>query len=75
MSRPSTRAQPTIGGRHGRDGADYARRAQAHRPDDPTAEIRRLRDGGLKPIDISVALKIALPAVFTALRSPDRRNP
>ena len=53
------------------DSSDYTKRANFHRPTDPTeleAEMRRLRAEGLKPRDISVALRLDLGAVLNALR-------
>jgi hypothetical protein len=58
----------TIGGPLGV--AQYAVLANLHRPSDPAAlaaEIARLNRGGLKPLDISVALRVALPTVLEAL--------
>ncbi len=50
---------------------DYDRLASQHRPTDPAAiaaEIRRLVAGGLRPRDVSVALRLDLAAVLNALR-------
>ncbi|MEO8313244.1 MAG: hypothetical protein ABI645_00485 [Pseudomonadota bacterium] len=50
--------------------AEYAARAQQHRPTDPAAlarEMRRLEATGLTPRDISAALRIHLVAVMNVL--------
>ena len=60
---------PTMG-----DTIDYNIRAQLHRPADPAvlaAEIRRLRAQGLRPRDLSVALRLPLGAVLDALADPN----
>jgi hypothetical protein len=54
--------RPTVGG-----SLNYAALAQLHRPTSPkaiSAEIRRLHADGLKPRDISVALRIDLSQVL-----------
>ena len=48
----------------------YERLANLHRPTDPEklrAEVRRLAASGLKPADISVALRLPLDAVRNLL--------
>ena len=50
---------------------NYDQRATQHRPTDPAAiaaEIRRLVAGGLRPRDVSNALRIDLSQVLNALR-------
>lgn len=52
---------------------DYAALSQLHRPTDPQAlasEVRRLATTGLKPIDISVALRIDPASVREMLVRP-----
>ena len=73
-------SRPTIGGQHGAELLAALSGRDRHRPSDPAAidaEIRRLHSTGLQPRDISTALRIALPAVLTALRadSPDGSQP
>jgi hypothetical protein len=51
---------------------DYRRLAELHKPADAAAiaaEIRRLHGDGLKPRDISIALRISLETVLAALQS------
>jgi hypothetical protein len=60
-----TQARAAIGG-----ATDWRTLADQHRPsgaDEIGAEIRRLRSTGLTARDISVLLRIALPAVLEAL--------
>lgn len=50
---------------------DYALLAKKHMPADPAvlrAEVCRLAASGLKPMDISVALRMSLPHVLEAIR-------
>ena len=51
---------------------DWRKLAELHKPTDPAAivaEIRRLSGTGLKPRDISNALRLDLGAVLEALRA------
>lgn len=74
----------TIGGRLGMQ--EYAVLANLHRPTDPealTAEIHQLHRGGLKPLDISTALRLSVVQVAavlaagaaTAIRADQERAP
>lgn len=57
---------------------DYNQRAQANRPSDPTAiaaEVRRLRKDGLKPRDISTALRVGITEVLEALSTNGDHEP
>jgi hypothetical protein len=58
-----SRHRSSIGGQ-----LDYARLAELHKPTDPSAQIRRMHNEGLKPRDIASVLAIHIDVVLRALR-------
>jgi hypothetical protein len=66
----------TVGGQLGL--TQYLQLANLHRPTDPAAlaaEIHRLHHGGLKPHDISVALRIDLAQVQQTVSTSSPATP